>query len=779
MRWLLSISSAVLLTIAVSLPSASFADYQEDGIRIIRDEYGVPHIYADSHYDLWYGVGYSQAQDRLWQADLLRRNVKGTLAELLGPSAVEGDIFARTVFGTDAAREQMLAQASEQTRVQFQAFADGFNAWIAEAATTGQLPVEYQGAVPVPWQTTDSVAVLQLIFLQFGQDGADELDNAAQLQSLIARYGLQGGLAIFSDTHWLNDGDAYTSVPAGDSGQAIQSQPTLKQRAPEQLDFDDYNHRYHDQEEGYKRNLRQLGIHKKAASNAIVISPRLSADGHALLLGGPQMGHSVPQISLEMSIHQDDFNVHGISFAGVPGISIGTTRYFSWSFTSGVSDNADFYLDSFATLQCRPEIIHVRYGSDVTQTLCETVHGPVVGIDAANGIAVSLKSAVRGQAVRSLEALQAAQHARSIEDIDAQMANWAPNFNMLIADVKGNIAYRHLGFIPIRAATDNPWLPHNGDGSSEWQGYIPYDQLPRSTNPAQGWLVSWNNKPRADWNNSLYDFGSFGPVQRVDALVRQLQALQPGSVTLDTLAEINKVAAFTNQTPSHNSIGIFTPKLLQRMLAQVDSSADPRLAEAVSRLASWNQLQLDSNSDGRYDDPAVAIFDTWYSMFTSHAFADELAAFAMPGVMANLSYRLLDSNPSQALLYPYLGTDTVGNAVTSALIQTLDQLQADYGSANMDDWQAEAAVLDWSQMGAVDVPNGPWMNRGTYNQLLHMGYGREMYGMNVVAPGQSGNPFSPHFHDQLMMYYTMTYKPMNLNKRMQMRNADSVVTLTP
>lgn len=745
----------------------------DNNVRISRDNYGVPHIYAETYRSLWYGVGYAQAQDRMWQADLLRRSTKGTLSELFGPTSVAGDVFARTIFGTNQARQAMLDASSEKTQAQFQAYADGFNAWIQEATASGKLPVEYRGHPPQPWDVTDSVAVLQLIFIQFGQEGADEIDNYINLQTLQYINGPADGFNIFQDSHWLNEPDAYATIPSRDHGSAPASYGKAKKSFK---DIEKKNQHYKKLKKGWKRNLRKLGIRHKAASNAIVISPGFSEDGNALLLGGPQMGYSVPQISLEMSIHHEDLNVNGISFAGIPGISIGVTRYFSWSFTSGVSDTQDIYVDAITELACRDEIIKILGGGEFPTQVCETSHGPAIGVDMPAGVAYTLKSSASGYAVQSLEAIQKSQYARSIEQIDEAMQHWAPNFNMLIADTNGSIAYRHLGYIPVRSPGDNPWFPHYGGGSSEWLGFVAWEDMPKVTNPKQGWLVNWNNKPSASWNNSSLALGSFGPVQRVDALVSQLTKLPPGSVNTDTLASIIRTAAFTTQTPSDNSIAVFVPKLLEPMLSHVDTDADPRLAAVVERLRGWNHLQLDLDNNGFYDDPAVAIFNTWFDRFSESTFKDELAGMHEPSLVANLSYRMIMPAPSLPLAHDYLDGGDVSTALTDTLIASLDSLTIKHGS-DMSSWLQAAKYLTWTQQGAAPVPDSPWMNRGTYLQILHMGKGDNRYGFNVVAPGQNGNYDSPHFADQLGLFNSMTYKPMLLSRRQQRQNQISETKL--
>jgi penicillin amidase len=348
----------------------------------------------------------------------------------------------------------------------------------------------------------------------------------------------------------------------------------------------------------------------------------------------------------------------------------------------------------------------------------------------------------------------------------------------MYADARGNIAYWHAGRIPIRAAGDSPWFPHIGAGIAEWQGFIPFKEMPHVKNPAQGWLANWNNKPRVNWFNSRRGFSQWGPVARVRTLQLLLDSLPPGSATPATVEQINQFAALTTDQPSGNASTVVVTSLFGDLLGAVDATADARLPEVLSILAGWNLLQLDLDVDGRYDSPAVAIFNTWWQTFINRVFADELGSTLERNVVANMAGRLLKPGSGLALSYDYLGGETVGQAVTGALIGALDALTSSYGSASPADWLQPAAVIDWSPIGAVDVPDIPWMNRGTYNQITHLGKGSKMAAVNVIAPGQSGNPLNPHFADQLLNYATFRYKPMRLTRADLTGNRESTLVLT-
>jgi penicillin amidase len=190
MRWLLvPVLALALLTPAAAQASAG----HHDGARIVRDEYGVPHVYASTERGLFFGNGYAQAQDRLWQADLVRRTATGTLAELLGPGSddanVDGDTYWRTYAGGPSHLHALVAGLDRHSRTAIDAFVAGINAWIAEATRTGALPPEYAGthSSPKPWTAEDVAAVGLLSIVQIGTNGSDELTNAATLTDLTTR----------------------------------------------------------------------------------------------------------------------------------------------------------------------------------------------------------------------------------------------------------------------------------------------------------------------------------------------------------------------------------------------------------------------------------------------------------------------------------------------------------------------------------------------------------------------------------------------------------------
>jgi len=742
---------------------------------VIRDSYGVPHIYASDAESLFRAMGRVGAEDRLWQAELLRRSSTGRLAEIFGAPSVPADVQARTLFGPEERRSEMFANAPPQLQQMLTAYVAGMNDVIAEADTVADLPPEFGvfGFMPEPWVVEDSIAIFQALGSQFGWSGSDELTNAQTWAELVGRFGPEAPV-VFSDLFWLDDPDAPTSVPADDpigkKGRRAGGPPSdLPDTAAEA------GAEFAAQNEAADRARDEVGIVRgDAASNAMVISSKLSSSGAPLLLGGPQMGYSAPQINHEVGLHGAGFDVVGMSIVGGPLIPIGVGNGYAWTLTSGGTDNSDIYAETlnptdstqylfngdWVDMDCRSEEIAVAGSTPVTVPVCATIHGPVIAT--VGDAAYSLKNVTFGRELSSLDAWIGLGTAKNMADFAAHLPDLAYSFNVLYADRSGNIAYWHVGHVPIRPQGTNPFFPLNGTGEEEWQGIVPWSQMPHARNPGQGWLASWNNKPMPGWENSSADFWLWGGAHRVNTFFNQADLIAPRSATIDTLAEVNQVGGRTTDTPTGQASSVFVSTYLDEMLAAVDQSADARLPSVVSALDSWDRLQVDLDSDGVYDRPWGTLFNEWWFQLAEGVF-DEVWDISNRFVVGNLIDRMLRGDQAALPLgYDYLEGASVSEAVTGALIAALDELTASQGSSDPEDWEQAISVIHWAPQGVGSVPDTIWMNRGTYNQLVHLRGRVEAW--NVIAPGQSGDPTSPHFADQLELYATWEYKEMVLRR---------------
>ena len=188
-------------------------------VTIIRDEYGVPHVYARTARALFYGEGYATGQDRLWEAEVLRLTATGTVAKELGPGQrgdnVQSDLASR-IYSGGATRLRALVQGlPAASRIAVQGYADGINGWISRAEATGKLPPEYAafGFRPRPWTAEDVLAIWMEVGGQRGAFGSDELDNAADLAAWKTKFGPATAARLFADTRWSNDPGSPTTIP--------------------------------------------------------------------------------------------------------------------------------------------------------------------------------------------------------------------------------------------------------------------------------------------------------------------------------------------------------------------------------------------------------------------------------------------------------------------------------------------------------------------------------------------------------------------------------------
>ena len=624
---------------------------------------------------------------------------------------------------------------------------------------------------------------------QYGSFGGDEVTNASQLARWTAALGPSAAGKVFADTHWLNDPSAPTTIPAGPARtywavSAAVAAPAAHAARPARVSRGLLAALLH-QQRATDHTLARVGQGSRWHSNAVVLSGRLTKDGAPLLLGGPQAEYSLPQTFMEIGLRGAGYDVTGVTIPGTVAVEIGVGGHHAWSVTSGGTDNSDWYADTIDPAghpgqylfdgrwhhyACRIETIDVYHQPARHYRVCQGRHGPVYA--ASGHTALALRDAGAEGIDGTITGFLAVDAAHSLAQFAGALPQFAGSFNFLYADQAGNIAYWQTGHVPVRAPGDNPFLVHPGTGGDEWRGFLPWPAMPHVINPAQGWLANWNNKPQPGWPNSAYGFTDWGPVQRVQALTRQLTTLRPHTATAATLDHINRIAAQTAESPVGNESNIAVHALLPRLLAQVNTAGDPRLPAAMALLSHWDGQRTDPDQDGYYDTPAVTIWQQWYPAFINRVFAATVGSGPSgkpkldDTILTDLAVRLLEG-PAAALPlhYDYLHGRSLRQVVTATLVQTLDTLTTRYHTPDTARWLLPDVYTTWQPLGLGSVPHTPWMNRGTYNQIAHLGRGGNLTAVNVVAPGESGLAASPHFADQLSLYATWQYKPMRLNSQ--------------
>lgn len=446
-------------------------------VEVTRDGVGVPHITAESEADLYRAQGYVQAQDRLFQMDLSRRQASGTLAEVVGAQAVEKDKFFRT-FGLRQAAEASWEEYDTETKQILEWFAEGVNAYIEEVGNSSKLAYEFKilGYTPEPWTPVDSLTIGKYMAYDLGGNWGAQAFNHWALQNFTEQQ-VQEFMTKYPE-------DAATIVEAN-------LQTPVEVAGMLQTEFlpNEFN-----------------------GSNNWVVSGDLTKSGAPMLANDPHLGLGTPSVWYQMHLQSPEQNVSGVIFAGVPGIILGHNDNIAWGVTNVNPDVQDLYIETpnpenpyqfkydgkWVDAKVRDEVINVKGGSPVDFEVVETIHGPIISD-------VILKDS-GAQAVFSMQwtALQPTKELQSIIGLN-KATNWdefelaledfmAPAQNFVFASTDGTIAYKANGVIPIRKQGTG-LLPVPGDSSDYgWEGYIPYDELPTVINPEEGYIVTANNE---------------------------------------------------------------------------------------------------------------------------------------------------------------------------------------------------------------------------------------------------------------------------------------------
>lgn len=477
-----------------------------DRVTIRRDERGIPYIEAANDDDLYFAQGYVTASDRLWQMDLLRRNVRGELAEVLGPAALSQDQRHRTL-GWGRIVDATAAQMAPQMRAVLESYAKGVNAFI-ESRNNQNLPPEFLilQYKPRPWLPGDSLAIGKLLYeilsntWQYDVMRASmaDLPKAKRDELLVVTSPLDVLVVGMDRVNQSHRNSSPAPISLDESLPATLAQ-IANGRTPATAP--------------YPFSDGQVSAELTQASNNWVVSGKLTASGKPLLANDPHLPPFAPSIWYMTELVAPGVHVAGVTFPGGPGIVIGHNDQIAWGATNLGPDVQDLYLEKFdkekpgryltptgwRDAEVRHEQIKVRKGfadaSTETQNFDVTVtrHGPIVL--EKDGARYALRWPAFESNSVEFEGLFLANRARNWKEFTAALSRYTgPTQNFIYADVKGHIGYYGAGRIPIRKTGDGS-VPYDGStDAGEWTGFIPFDKLPHQFDPRSGIIVTANQR---------------------------------------------------------------------------------------------------------------------------------------------------------------------------------------------------------------------------------------------------------------------------------------------
>ncbi len=687
---------------------------------IVRDKYGIPHIFAPSRHDMYFAIGVAHAQDRLFQMDMSRRAAHGRLSELVGKLTLRTDVQMRTL-GLGKAADQSFTRLSPETQGAFRAYAEGVNSVLTGPGFVA--PPEYTllMAKPEPWRPEDCAAVLKM--MAYGLSGnAYEEPGHAKLIEILGPERAAEFLAPYP-------ADAPVTLSEADLGIA-QVQPGSGADVPA---------------------FSTPSGEPKKGSNNWVVDGQLTSSGKPLLANDPHLALSAPGVWYFARMQTGDDMMLGATIPGTPFVTLGRTQDAAWGFTNTGPDTADLFLVDQLDLQATTEqaLIKVRWGKDQPIEIQQTKRGPVLdpewfkaGHMAEDGQVVVIQNTLDDHDDTTGDLGIALIGAHVFSDFQAGLEKYKmPQQNMVFADSTDTIGFIAPARVPVR------------DDNGDWIGEIPYEELPVSTNTDRHYYASANNKIVPDSYPHFITSSWYGyhRIRRIVEMVENTELHDKRSfarMQMDTVSDLARRAIPLIASSEPNTDG-------GRELRQL--------------LAAWDG-NLSANG------PEGLVYSKWMRNFTKGLFADDLgedfAQFWSPrrefvdGVLAGRYQNWCDDVTTGAMETCHQIAAMALDETHSWLVETYQQPIADLHWGDVHAANFAHPLLNKTPLGrffSVRTPVGG--DESTVN-VAHSSYSSGNFEVNwgpsmraiydfsdlnasmfMHGPGQSGHVLSPHYRD--------------------------------
>jgi penicillin amidase len=797
-RWLVGVGTALLAATIVLVGLGAWfvrrpwpqvsgtvqAPGLQASVEIIRDEWGVPHIYAQNEHDLFFAQGYVHAQDRLWQMEINRRTGSGTLSAIMGEPTVDADRGMRRL-GLRREAERSWAELDDDARTILEAYAEGVNAYVETHRDC--LPLEFTilEVDPEPWTPIDTLTWVNMM----------AFDMSGHRWFELMMWGMEYELGV---------------------DRARQLLPPASPNAPYIVPFEASGYDWK-QDAGF-RSLAEMAPwlrnpYARWGSNNWVIHGSRTTTGRPILANDTHVTLGMPSLWYENGLHGGRFDNVGFTFPGLPLIVIGRNEYVAWGITNLSSDVQDCYIETLDNSQAPKkykfrgkwydldiihETIEVKGSDPVELDVFFGRHGPFLDIDDPNPYISSLAlrwSLYDGN--RLFDSVVDVNLAANWDEFRAALRHWdVPGQNFVYADVEGNIGYQATGKLPIRAPGHQGEVPVPGDTDAyEWQGYIPFDELPSLFNPPAGFIATANNKVVSDdypyFLSYIWDAGY--RAQRITDLLTADDQV--------TIEDVQEMQADTHSLPTE----VLRAYLL---MAEPNNGLQTRALAAVE---AWD-LRFETDSIG------ASVYEAWYGFLVRNTFGDEFTQRGNEGRIYDyqgyggstcvLIELLPDANNHWFDDVNTPAVETRDEIVQRSLDDAVDWLSSEYGR-NLNRWkwgrlhtivfadtllgQSGIAPIEWLvNSQEIQIPGGSEsVNSAPYSSgsPFSVGFGTsqrmivdlgDLNNMLVVnTTGQSGHIFHPHREDQISLWRDVGYRSAPFSREAVGTESEGVLTLVP
>lgn len=745
----------------------------QEPVEVVRDQWGINHIYAKNQHDLFFTQGYAAAEDRLFQFEIWRRQATGTVAEILGERELKRDIGTRLFKYRGDMKTEMNHYHEEGVEI-IKAYTNGVNAYIDHILKTPELlPIEFKLLNLAPQKWTPEVVISRHQGL---------LGNIAQ-ELQIGRAVAKLGAETVKDLYWLHPKDPDLSIDPSIKT-ALLSDDILElynaYRTTVKFQKVDIVPAYQNTEAEaavlslYEGKNDSLAI----GSNNWVVKGELMADGNTYMANDPHRTIAVPSLRYMTHLVAPGWNVIGGGEPEIPGISIGHNEYGSWGLTVYRTDGEDLYVyelnpdnpnqyrhkGAWVDMEQVSETIKIKGQEDHTVQLSYTLHGPVTLIDTDNNVAYAVRCAWLEPGGSPYLASLRMDQAKTWEEFrEACNYSHIPGENMIWADKKGNIGWQAVGIAPIRKNFSG-LVPVPGDGRYEWDGYLPIIEKPNAFNPATGFLATANqNVTPEDYTHWDAVGFSWSDPYRGDRVNEVL-----GADKKMTMEDMKALQTDYLSIPARILVPMLEPLVFR-----------DKAAAAKTALTDWD-YRLEANSI-----PA-AIYVAWENQIKALAnerFIPEAGKGLVSGIQMKRIMDWIAAPDARFGANPILDRNIfLNDAFTSAVADLEKNLGADmtqwqYGQADNKHTYMEHALSDAvntatrAKLDLGPLPRGgnaytPGSTGGNLRQssgasfrmIVNTGDWDAAIGTN--GPGQSGNPDSPFYNNLFEPWAKDQYFPV-------------------
>ena len=770
----------------VSLPQYSGSKQLpgvDDSVEVFFDEYATPHVFATNEKDLFYVSGYLMARERLFQLSLSAASGRGELSLFIGDDRLSSDIYLRT-FGIPFIAKELDKKLDDKTRKLLFAYCQGINDWIDESENNWPIEFRILRSKPIKWKTSDVIAFSRLMAYELQQSWKGEII----LGALVEELGIKYAKGLFPN----DPDDIMIATPYNNMGA------------------------FYNKISKEERKIRSLiGMDGTVmGSNSWVINGNKTESGKPILSNDPHLGTKHPSWWYEMHLKGGKFNISGVCLPGMPIPIIGQNENAAWGFTNIMIDDMDFFIEkinpnnpnqykhdnSWKEITIRKETIKLKSGSDTTITVRSTHHGPII-----TDIHGSLKNSKKQISMTwsghfisdELPTLIKMATIKNWDDFsDAVKTFSVPGQNIIYADINGNIGWRPAVKIPIRKNANN-LLPRPGEDSAyDWNGFVPFNEMPFLLNPKKGFIATANNKTIDD-SFPYYISNQWASPSRIKRIEEMLK--DKTSTNLDYMQEIQM------DQKSHLAL-----EIVNHLLKTKSNDNNKWLNKGHNILSEWDFIES-PNSKG------ALVYHYILNALLKNIYGDEMNKIGENYLIDFVNQPMVPVRSMISLLrapnsiwFDDINTNEVeskSQILEKSIVDGIRLLEKDFGNNEKNwKWSKTHTITQSHAMGSQKILNtlfnfnlGPFPSGGSSGSINKAEYKllkdfdvavapsmRRIVDFNnlnetkfILPGGQSGLQNSPHYKDQSELYKLGKYRTTYFDENYIRLNIKNRLVLLP